>query len=199
MIDEYDAAAPDADDTETATFGPGCFWGPDARFGAIDGVVRTRVGYAGGTRVDPTYRSLGDHTEAVRVDYDPDRVSYADLLAVAFDNHNPRHRTARRQYRNVVFADSPARREALDENGFDAGGIETRIERLDRFYPAEAYHRKYRLKSSPSLLAPFEDAGYDEAEMRESPAAAKLNGVAGGHDLPEGSDLSSLPGEATSA
>ena len=56
---------------ETATFGMGCFWGPDARFGSLPGVIRTRVGYAGGTTPSPTYRQMGDHTETVEIDFDP--------------------------------------------------------------------------------------------------------------------------------
>ena len=63
VVREHDRAAPDPSETETATFGLGCFWGPDARFGALKGVVRTRVGYAGGTETDPSYHALGDHTE----------------------------------------------------------------------------------------------------------------------------------------
>ena len=70
-VREYDERAVDGEDTETATFGLGCFWGPDARFGAMDGVIRTRAGYAGGTKRDPSYHSLGDHTEVVHVEFDP--------------------------------------------------------------------------------------------------------------------------------
>ena len=71
VVREHDRAAPDPSATETATFGLGCFWGPDGRFGALEGVVRTRVGYAGGTRTDPSYHALGDHTEVLQVDFDP--------------------------------------------------------------------------------------------------------------------------------
>jgi len=80
-IREYDTQAPASEMTETATFGVGCFWGPDAQFGALDGVVCTRVGYAGGTKTDPTYHSLGDQTEVFQLDFDPDVISYSDLLA----------------------------------------------------------------------------------------------------------------------
>jgi len=55
-------------DTETATFALGCFWGPDASFGALEGVVRTRVGYAGGDKNNPTYKMIGDHTETIEID-----------------------------------------------------------------------------------------------------------------------------------
>ena len=66
--------------------------------------------------------------------------------------------------------------------------IGTRIERLDRFYPAEDYHQKHSLRGTPGLQSVFEEVGYDDAELRESPAAAKLNGYAAGHDI--GGELS---------
>ena len=62
-------------ETETATFALGCFWGPDASFGALEGVVRTRVGYAGGSSENPTYEMIGDHTETIEIDYDPEVIS----------------------------------------------------------------------------------------------------------------------------
>ncbi|MFB6175557.1 MAG: peptide-methionine (S)-S-oxide reductase, partial [Halobaculum sp.] len=72
-------------------FATGGFWGPDAAFGAVDGVVRTRVGYAGGTEPDPTYHDIGGHTEAFQIDYDPDVISYTDLLSRIFERHDPRN------------------------------------------------------------------------------------------------------------
>ena len=193
LIREYDAAAPAPEATETATFGLGCFWGPDAQFGAIAGVVRTRVGYAGGTTVDPTYHALGDHTEVLQVDYDPDRCSFRDLVTTAVRSHDPRREVRKTQYQNVLFAESAAQREVLHDCladvGLDPDAVATRVERLSRFYPAEDYHQKYSLRSDPSLSSAFEDAGYDDAALRESPAAAKLNGVAAGNDLPDGDDL----------
>lgn len=196
MIHEYDRKAPDRDETETATFALGCFWGPEALFGAMDGVVRTRVGYAGGTKLNPTYRELGDQTEAFQVDYNPADVSYADLLAVVFENHDPSHQTRNTQYQNIVFYDSPDQKKALESvletNGRDAETIETRTEQFTRFYLAESYHQKYNLKAKQSLLEPFKEAGYDDEELRESPAAAKLNGYAGGHDISEEHDLGAI-------
>ena len=192
-IREYDDRAPEPATTETATFGLGCFWGPDALFGALDGVVRTRAGYAGGTKVDPTYHSLGDHTEVVQVAFDPDAIGYAALLDRAFRRHDPRSRTRKPQYQNVVLTETPAQRatltEFLRERGLDPDGIGTRIERLSRFYPAEAYHQKYRLRSQPGLVDAFDEAGYDDAALRESPAAAKLNGYAAGNGSGDADDL----------
>lgn len=172
-IRDYDEHAPDSDETETATFALGCFWSPDGQFGAIDGVVRTRVGYAGGTKANPSYHDLGDHTEVFQVDYDPDEVSYADLLARVFRSHDPRRQTPKAQYQNIVFAATAAQRDALDAcleaNGYDPDGIETRIEQLSRFYPAEDYHQKHSLRAKRSLMEAFEEAGYDDEDLRESP------------------------------
>lgn len=187
QITEYDRDAPGPEATETATFALGCFWGPDAQFGALDGVVRTRVGYAGGTTTDPTYHDLGDHTEAFQVDYDPETRSFADLLDLVFRSHDPTQQTRKTQYQNIVFVATAAQREALadylDANGYTAEGIATRIEQGSRFYPAENYHQKYSLRNKRSIMNTFEDAGYDESAIRESPAAATLNGHVVGHEV----------------
>ena len=187
QIREYDRRAIDSDTTETATFGLGCFWGPDAQFGAVDGVVRTRVGYAGGTTRDPTYHSLGNHTEVFQVEFDPDTATYRELLDLVFESHNPHHQTSKTQYQNVVLTATKAQQATLTEflssQGFTADGIGTRIEQLSRFSPAEDYHQKYKLRSVSSLMDAFDDAGYDDEAVRESPIAAKLNGYAAGHDV----------------
>ncbi|ESS07418.1 MAG: peptide methionine sulfoxide reductase [uncultured archaeon A07HB70] len=186
-IRDHDRHAPGSDEAETATFGLGCFWGPDAAFGALDGVVRTRVGYAGGTKPDPSYHALGDHTEVFQVDYDPEVVSYTGLLDRVFQRHDPHSQTRATQYQNVVFAATPAQRDALDAylqaNGLDPDGVRTRIERLSRFFVAEDYHQKHSLRSRERLVAAFDEAGYDDDDIRESPAAAVLNGDAAGHGI----------------
>ena len=196
-IREYDRRAMDSDETETATFGIGCFWGPDAQFGALDGVVRTRVGYAGGTKRDPTYHSLGDHTEVFQVEFDPNTITYRDLLKRVFESHNPQHQTGKTQYQNVVLTATAAQHTALNEflvsQGLTADGIGTRIEQLARFYPAEEYHQKYKLRSVSSFIDAFETAGYSAEEVRESPIAAKLNGYAAGHDVALAEELPDRP------
>ena len=185
-ITEYDRTAPTPDATETATFGLGCFWGPDAQFGALDGVVRTRVGYAGGETPEPSYHSLGDHTEVVQLDYDPDRIAYADLLGIALRGISVRNQPQKRQYHHLVCPATDAQRQAvdayLDANGLTEDEIGTRIETLSAFYPAESYHQKYSLRTDRTLLDCFEEAGYDDQELRESPAAAKLNADRAGTD-----------------
>jgi peptide-methionine (S)-S-oxide reductase len=192
VVREYDRAAPEPSETETATFALGCFWGPDARFGARAGVVRTRVGYAGGTRADPSYHALGNHTEVFQADFDPDRTSYRELLVDVLRSHDPNTRVRKTQYQNVVFAATPAQQTTLDtvleERGLDPEAIATRVEQLGRFYPAEDYHQKHSLRGTPGLESVFEELGYDDTDLRESPAAAKLNGYAAGHDV--GGELS---------
>jgi len=188
-VREYDNRAPSRDETVTATFALGCFWGPDAKFGAVDGVVRTRVGYAGGTKEDPTYRHLGDHTETFQVDYTPEEVSYEELLDIAFESHDPNRKVKKTQYQNVVFVSDREQREALKtylaERGVAPDSMGTRVERLSAFYPAEDYHQKHSLRARDDLLRPFTENGYDEKQLRESPAAAKLNGLASGHEILE--------------
>jgi Peptide methionine sulfoxide reductase len=193
LIKQYDRAALIRDKTETATFGLGCFWGPEAQFGAIDGVIRTRVGYAGGKKSDPTYHNLGDHTEVFQVDYDPTVVTYWDLLARVFANHRPNHQTRKTQYQNIILMGTSNQRKTLNEflaeHGLDADALGTRIERLLRFYPAEDYHQKHSLCTDPVHSDVFDEAGYTDDEIQESPAAAKLNGYASGHDLPDDDNL----------
>ncbi|WP_253737249.1 peptide-methionine (S)-S-oxide reductase MsrA [Halohasta salina] len=192
-IEEYDRRAPTPESTETATFALGCFWGPDGRFGALDGVVRTRVGYAGGTSPDPTYHDLGDHTEALQVDFDPEQRSFESLLNLAFHGHDHTRQPSKRQYQNIVFASTAAQadtiRSYLDARGLTREGIATRVEQLSAFHLAEASHQKHSLSGRQSLSNTFEQAGYDDADRRESPAAAKLNGYAAGRELPAGHDL----------
>jgi len=183
---DADALAPSL--TATATFGMGCFWGPDARFGAIPGVVRTRVGYAGGTEPAPSYYSLGDHTEVVQVEYDPTALDYSDLLDVFWANHNPFSGAHKRQYRGVVLVHDDAQREAAEASAAalaDRTGqsVETAIEPLDSFTLAEDYHQKYELRSTPVLGDELEDI-YGPA-LVDSTVAARLNGFVAGHGDPD--------------
>ncbi len=187
VLHEYDRNAPSDEKTESLTFGIGCFWGPDAEFGALDGVVRTRVGYAGGMKPDPSYHSLGDHTEVLQVEFDPSVISTEEILQKVFTGHNPRHQTGKRQYHNVVLPATEKQASAvdayLDGSDFDPETVETRIETLSKFYPAEDYHQKYNLRSKRWVMDAFEEAEYSDEQIRESPAAAKLNAHVSGHDV----------------
>ena len=89
--------------TKKATFGMGCFWGVESLFGATKGVIRTRVGFTGGNKDSPVYKNLGDHTEAVELDYDPNVVSYEDLLNIFWSNHDPSARMSRQVSLNIFY------------------------------------------------------------------------------------------------
>ncbi|WP_136688637.1 peptide-methionine (S)-S-oxide reductase MsrA [Halorhabdus amylolytica] len=178
-----DAEALEPAETETATFGMGCFWGPDALFGAKDGIVRTRVGYAGGTANDPTYYALSDHTEVVQLEYDPEIWTYAELLDVVWANHDWTT-SQKRQYRGVILAQDDTQREIAERSHTalaDRTGqsVATTVETLERFYPAEAYHQKYELRTLPVVADELEDL-YGDA-FTASTVAARLNGFAAGY------------------
>lgn len=81
--------------TKKATFALGCFWAPDSFFGTTKGVIRTRVGFTGGTKDLPQYRNLGDHTEAIELDYDPNEITYDKLLDIFWTHHDPTARTTK--------------------------------------------------------------------------------------------------------
>lgn len=144
---------------EKATFGAGCFWGVEAAFRQIPGVVATTVGFEGGTTDNPSYRDVCSHTtghaEVVEVDYDPARVSYDDLLAVFWDEHDPTQLNRQGpdigdQYRSVIFYHTPAQqaaaaasRDRLAASGKYHKPIVTLIEPAAAFHRAEEYHQQY--------------------------------------------------------
>ncbi|WP_126661371.1 peptide-methionine (S)-S-oxide reductase MsrA [Haloterrigena salifodinae] len=184
---ERDAGTVPPSETETATFGAGCFWGPDARFGALEGVVRTRVGYAGGTTPEPSYYALGDHTEVVQLEYDPDELSYEDLLETYWSTHDWASTAPKRQYRSIVLAHDDdqyetavRRRTALEDRAGRSAA--TDVERLESFTRAEEYHQKYELRSTPVVGDELE-ALYGDAFV-DSTVVARLNGFAAGHGDP---------------
>lgn len=184
VADELPMDAHSPGRVETATFGLGCFWQPDAEFGVIPGVVRTRVGYAGGSTDAPTYRDIGDHTEVVQIDYDPDQITYDALLDVFWNRHNPRIQSPTTQYQNVAFYHTSDQRESIEESRDrvvgDQGPVKTRVEAFERFHLAEHYHQKYRLRRVP-LLVSFLATVYDDDQLVNSTVAARLNGYVAGY------------------
>jgi peptide-methionine (S)-S-oxide reductase len=140
-----------------ATFGAGCFWGVEAAFRQIQGVKSTSVGYLGGTLPNPTYEDVCSnttgHAEVVEVVYDPDRVSYEDLLDVFWENHDPT--TLNRQgpdvgtqYRSAIFFhDEDQQEAALKSKAIRQTGLSrrivTEITPASQFYLAEDYHQQY--------------------------------------------------------
>ena len=146
------------------------------------------MGYTGGSRVDPTYHQLGDHTEAYQLDFDPARISYAQLLARFWEAHRPQRPAYKRQYRAALwYADAAQERlarESAEQVARTLGKpVLTDLEPLGRFYPAEPYHQKYALRRHADLLEELED--YDDEALRESTVAARLNGYVSGQGSAE--------------
>jgi peptide-methionine (S)-S-oxide reductase len=144
---------------EKATFGAGCFWGVEAAFRNVRGVLATAVGYAGGTFDHPTYEDVCSHktghAEVVEVQYDPAQVTYDDLLEIFWDEHDPttpnrQGRDVGTQYRSVIFCHTPAQRmaavaskERRDQSGRYRRPIVTQIADAPTFWRAEDYHQRY--------------------------------------------------------
>jgi peptide-methionine (S)-S-oxide reductase len=146
-------------DMETAIFAAGCFWGVEATFRQVEGVVSATVGYTGGTTTEPTYKDVCSgktgHAEAVEVIYDPQRVAYETLLEVFWKNHDPT--TLNRQgpdigtqYRSAIFYLTPEQeaaakvsKEQLEASGRYKRPVVTEITPASTFYRAEEYHQRY--------------------------------------------------------
>ncbi|HEY6501451.1 MAG TPA: peptide-methionine (S)-S-oxide reductase MsrA [Streptosporangiaceae bacterium] len=153
--------------TERATFAAGCFWGVEAEFRAIPGVVQTAVGYTGGHTTDPTYRRVcghrTGHAEAVEVWFDPARVTYPQLLETFWRIHNPTTRNRQgfdfgSQYRSAIFTHDEAQQAAAiesrdTEQESRKRRIVTQIAPASTFYRAEEYHQRYLEKRGSASCA----------------------------------------------
>lgn len=142
-----------------ATFASGCFWGVEATFRQIPGVISTRVGYTGGDFKNPTYKDVctdrTGHAEAVEVEYDPAKVSYDDLLKVFWENHDPTQLNRQgpdfgTQYRSAIFYHSAEQEQAarkskeeMEKSKRFSRQIVTQIVPATTFYEAEDYHQQY--------------------------------------------------------
>jgi len=156
---ESNGTTPVATHEAKATFGAGCFWGVEAAYRLIPGVISTSVGYLGGTMKNPTYRDVcagrTGHAEVVQVTYDPSRVTYDDLLTVFWENHDPT--TLNRQgpdvgpqYRSAIFYHDEAQNETAiaskderEKAGHFRRPIVTEISPATDYYEAEDYHQQY--------------------------------------------------------
>jgi len=146
-------------ETEVAVFGGGCFWCTEAVFDRLRGVVSVMPGYAGGSVENPTYEQVctgrTGHAEVIRIEFDPGRIRYNDLLTVFFATHDPttlnrQGNDAGTQYRSIVlYADEEQKREAekfieeLNRSLPQGRPVVTEVKPLGEFYEAEEYHRKY--------------------------------------------------------
>jgi len=169
---------------EHATFGMSWFWFPEAQFGCVPGVIRTRVGYAGGVSTNPTYSRMGDHTEAVDIEFDPKVTTYEKLLDFFWKNHDPTTSKCSRQYMSAIFYHGDEQKKtALGSMEREAKkrkkSIKTEIVSGDHFYEAEIYHQKYILQKHATILDDL-DIG-PGSQLIRSYVAARLNGYLGGY------------------
>jgi peptide-methionine (S)-S-oxide reductase len=163
-----------AQSRETAVFAGGCFWGVDAVFRHIRGVLRVVSGYSGGSEATARYEVVSTdttgHAESVEVTFDPSQVSYEALLRVFFTvAHDPTQRNRQgpdegTQYRSVIFYATPAQRRAafamiaaLGRDHAYSGPIVTEVVRLEHFYPAEGYHQDYLARHSTQPYIVYND------------------------------------------
>jgi len=145
--------------SQKATFGAGCFWKPEFVFRQVEGVVSTSVGYMGGDVANPSYEQVctgrTGHAEVVQVEYDPERISYEDLLDIFWHSHDPNQLNRQgpdigTQYRSAVFAHGTAQQETAEASRAklsDADAIATEIIQAGDYWLAEDYHQQYFEKS----------------------------------------------------
>lgn len=145
----------------------------------MPGVIRTRVGYAGGTTESPTYQRIGDHTETLQVDFDSDEISYEALADVFWNSHDPREKSWSKQYMSIAFFHSEEQERVLSEK--KKGNILTEIMPFERFYLAEDYHQKYYLQQNREVMHELQKFYPDFKDFIDSTLAARLNGYAAGY------------------
>ncbi|NPE31609.1 peptide-methionine (S)-S-oxide reductase MsrA [Methanococcoides sp. SA1] len=144
---------------ERATFAAGCFWGVEAAFNKVEGVISTKVGYTSGTLKEPSYKDvstgLTGHAESIDIIFDENIITYEELLEIFWNTHDPTTKDSQgpdhgSQYRSAIFYHDDAQREAAlrsreqqERSGKYDSSIKTEIVEASEFYPAEDHHQKY--------------------------------------------------------
>jgi len=144
-------------------------------------VIRTRVGYTGGHKENPTYRALGEHAESIEIDYDPAVTSYGELLEIFWKSHDPGSRAWSRQYMSAIFYHNEEQKKLAvesmkQEEARTHRKIYTEISSASRFYRAEDYHQKYYLRQRPELIRELKAIYPSNEDFVNSTVAARLNG-----------------------
>lgn len=153
-------------------------------------MLRTRVGYAGGTTPNPTYQSIGDHTEAISIDYDPTLLRYGDLLDHFWQGHRCQSEAYSRQYMNAVFSRNDVQQEAAQQSriahaqklNLPIDSVATPVIAIDQFTLAEFYHQNYRIAPHDRLRQFLESTYPDLKSFADSTVATRLNSVLGSGD-----------------
>ena len=149
-------------------------------------MIRTRVGYAGGTTENPTYHNIGNHAETVQIDFDPSIISYKELLSVFWDSHNPVYGGAYGQYRSIILYHSDNQRMLAENTKADLEKsldteISTSIQPVGTFTQAEFYHQKYYLQADPVLAKEIISWHSARQDVIDSTATARINGYIAGY------------------
>ncbi len=144
------------------------------------------MGYAGGEKKNPTYFSLGGHTETVEIDYDPEVIGYDQLLDLFWDSHNPTGPVPSRQYMSIIFyhdqeQEALARQALTRRQELLGQKVYTEVKPWTEFYLAEDYHQKYYLQHQPGLMRELGSHYHDFAALVDSTAAARINGYLAGY------------------
>lgn len=198
-----DRAAPTT--TETTVLALGCFWGVEAVFGALDGVIRTTVGFAGGRAPNPTYAAIDDHAEAVRVEYAPTRLGYTALLDRFWSAFDPALTPAKRRYQPLLVPSTDGQAKEARVSRAEAAkhdGRARRVEIIDEgsFHPAALRHQKHLLRRYDEVTKALRARLPGERAFTRSPAATLATGYVGGNRDPsrlaEDQDRLGLPEEA---
>ena len=142
---------------EIAVLGLGCFWGPEIKFSKLDGVIKTEVGYCGGNSVQTSYKEVctgeTNHAEVVKLDFDPEIISYENIIKYFFEFHDPTTLNSQgpdfgTQYRSEIFYLNDKQKIMAEiilneENKKLSGKVVTKISAVKNYCPAEEYHQKY--------------------------------------------------------
>jgi len=174
-------------------------------YGAVDGVIRTRVGYCGGKSTNPSYYDLGGHTETIEMEFDPSKISLEDLLDIFWDCHSPIYNSSDTQYMSAIFYHDPKQKSIAEKSMAERSkkigrSLFTKILPCNKFTLAEDYHQKFYLRQVDNFMELL--SLNTDKELIDSPVATKLNAYISGRgnyteiqkyvqsvDIPESSKL----------
>uniref|UniRef100_A0A915Q0Z2 peptide-methionine (S)-S-oxide reductase n=1 Tax=Setaria digitata TaxID=48799 RepID=A0A915Q0Z2_9BILA len=168
---------------QKAYLGMQCFWGAESTFAKLDGVLMTRVGYAGGTTEAPNYRNIGDHTEITEIQFDETVTSFNDILDCFWEHHDPTIKYKKQYKSAILYVDDQQKeivRESLERAQKKYGNkkLDTYVQKLVQFYQAEDYHQKYWLRCQTAIFAKL---NLSDQEMVSSRLATKVNAFLAGY------------------
>lgn len=149
-------------------------------------MIRTRVGYSGGTTANPTYYAIGDHSETVQIDFDPTQISYEELLREFWDSHTATYQSYSAQYRNILHYHNESQRQAAEASLREVASelsspVLTELRPAGTFYMAEDYHQKYYVRSDRFWSGELDTLYPDPARFRDSTLVARINGCLAGY------------------